>query len=303
MLFSIAEHRVRITSVDNTDVISLLPSFKSFTIEDDGNRALLSIVIDDTTKAVEQSRCRLIRDVDTGNGHTKVFRVEDTIASPDGTVSVKPDGYQFIIGDVFGNFCALLIANEDFTVCRCALAGTMIMRNYGLNSSIMLSYAFATSTLDTVLIHASLVRKEGKGYAFTAKSGTGKSTQVSNWLRFIPGCDLMNDDNPVIRIIDGTVYIFGSPWSGKTPCYRNIKAPLAGIAQIKRDTRNHLEPLRTVEAYVTLLPSCSTMKWDERVFRASNITVGKMLATVPVYNLHCLPDRESAEVASQGMCL
>jgi serine kinase of HPr protein (carbohydrate metabolism regulator) len=175
------------------------------------------------------------------------------------------------------------------------------MRAYGLNSVVMLCYAFASAPLDTCLIHASLVRNDGVGYAFTAKSGTGKSTQVSNWLRYIPGSDLMNDDNPVVRIIDGKAYIYGSPWSGKTPCYRNIKAPLGGIALIKRAQSNSLERLRPIDAFITLLPACSTMKWDERIYRCNGDTVTKMIETTPVYNLHCLPDKESAVVASTGM--
>ena len=91
------------------------------------------------------------------------------------------------------------------------------MRSFGLNNALMLIFAFAGSRHDTLLIHASLVRQNGYGYAFIAKSGTGKSTHVSLWLRHLPGCDLMNDDNPIVRIIDGEAYIFGGPWNGKTP--------------------------------------------------------------------------------------
>lgn len=75
----------------------------------------------------------------------------------------------------------------------------------------MLIFAFAGSLKETLLIHASLVRQNGYGYAFIAKSGTGKSTQVSMWLRYLKGCDLMNDDNPIIRIINGEAFIYGSP--------------------------------------------------------------------------------------------
>lgn len=103
------------------------------------------------------------------------------------------------------------------------------MRKFGLNNALMLIFAFAGSKIETLLLHASLVRQNGYGYAFIAKSGTGKSTQVSMWLRYLSGCDLMNDDNPILRIIDDTPYIYGSPWSGKTPCYRNVKAKLGAI--------------------------------------------------------------------------
>lgn len=296
MLYVIAEHRVRVSFLDDYQDAKMLSSFVSFQTDDDGSAVLLDITVDDSLRPVKKNERYLIRDVDTGNGMTKVFRVEKEI---DG--KKQKAGYQFIIRDIDGHEVALLIADEDFHVCHCALRGNYCMRSYGLNSVIMLCYAFATAPLDTCLIHASLVRNEGKGYAFTAKSGTGKSTQVSNWLRFIPGSDLMNDDNPVVRIIDGKAFIYGSPWSGKTPCYRNIKAPLGGIALIKRAESNSLERLRPIDAFITLLPACSTMKWDERIYRCNGDTVTKLIETTPVYNLNCLPDRDSAVVASTGM--
>ena len=80
------------------------------------------------------------------------------------------------------------------------------MRSFGLNNALILIYAFAGGFKDTCLIHASLVRQNGYGYAFIAKSGTGKSTQVSSWLRYIPNCDLMNDDSPAIRIINNEAF-------------------------------------------------------------------------------------------------
>lgn len=302
MLYTIAEHRVRITYREGDYDANMLASFSPFIINEDEEDVLLHIHVDNSLRSVPKDKRRLVRDVDTGNGMTKVFRIEKREVDESGNEKVVPEGYQFIIRDIGGGDSALLIVDEQFHECKCALNGSFTMRNFGLNSCIMMCYAFAVASLDTVLIHASLVRRDGKCYAFTAKSGTGKSTQVSNWLRFIPGCDLMNDDNPVIRVIDGKAYAYGTPWSGKTPCYRNVKAELGGIAMIKRAEENRLERLSVIEAYVTILPSCSTMKWDKHVYRANNDTVSKLLAIVPVYNLFCLPDRDSAIVASGGMC-
>ena len=158
----------------------------------------------------------------------------------------------------------------------------------------MLIFAFAGSRQDTLLIHASLVRQNGYGYAFTAKSGTGKSTHVSLWLRHIPGCDLMNDDNPIVRIIDGQPYIYGGPWSGKTPCYRNVKARLGAITRIDRAPANSVDRLAPIDAFASLLPSCSSMKWDEDIFRRICNTVTKIVETTPIYTLHCLPNQEAA---------
>ena len=173
------------------------------------------------------------------------------------------------------------------------------MQSFGLNNALMLTMAFAGSKRDTVLIHASLVRNNNYGYAFIAKSGTGKSTHVSLWLRFISDCDLMNDDNPIIRLINGTPYIYGSPWSGKTPCYRKVKAHLGAITQIARARENSIERLSVVNAFATLLPSCSSMKWDADIFNHICSIVSDIMAKTPIYTLHCRADRHAAELCHQ----
>lgn len=173
------------------------------------------------------------------------------------------------------------------------------MRTFGLNNALMLVFAFAGNFKDTLLIHASLVRQNGYGYAFIAKSGTGKSTQVSMWLRHLPGCDLMNDDNPIIRVIEGKPFIYGSPWSGKTPCYRNVKANLGAITRIDRAPENSIDKLRPIEAFASVLPSCSSMKWDTDIFNRICDTVTKIVETTGVYTLHCLPNKEAAVLCNK----
>ena len=282
--YVIADFPVRISfSERNRNDVCLLPSFSPFLHNDDEvmEALLFNLIVDNATTPVEKARRERVRAFDTGNGDTIVDRIVD-------------GGWQFIVKDINGKECALLIANSDFTKCRCALKGNYSMRHFGLNNVIMLIFAFAGSKRDTVLIHASLVRKDGWGYAFIAKSGTGKSTQVSMWLRHIPGCDLMNDDNPIIRIIDGKPYIYGSPWSGKTPCYRNVKARLGAVTRIDRAQANSIDKLKPVAAFVSVLPSCSSMKWDTYTYNSLCDIVTRIVETTDIYILHCLPDKESA---------
>ena len=282
--YVIADFPVRISfSERNRNDVCLLPSFSPFLHNDDEvmEALLFNLIVDNATTPVEKARRERVRAFDTGNGDTIVDRIVD-------------GGWQFIVKDINGKECALLIANSDFTKCRCALKGNYSMRHFGLNNVIMLIFAFAGSKRDTVLIHASLVRKDGWGYAFIAKSGTGKSTQVSMWLRHIPGCDLMNDDNPIIRIIDGKPYIYGSPWSGKTQCYRNVKARLGAVTRIDRAQANSIDKLKPVEAFVSVLPSCSSMKWDTYTYNSLCDIVTRIVETTDIYILHCLPDKESA---------
>ena len=286
-LFKIADWQVAVSFADESGAngMHLLPSYQPFRIgEDEALPQLLSMEVDDSLRPVRKSERTRIRVFDTGNGDTVVDRLSD-------------GGYQYIIRDIFSADCALLICDATFSRCRCALNGTAVMRRFGLNNALMLAYAFASARHDTLLIHASLVRHRGKAYAFTAKSGTGKSTQVANWLRMIPDCDLMNDDNPIVRVFPGKrAVIYGSPWSGKTPCYRQTSAPLAAVTQIDRAAANSIERLPPLQAFGFLLASCSAMKWEKTLFSNICDTVTAVVETVPIYVLHCTADPLSAVV-------
>lgn len=280
--FVIAGHRIRMSFEQEANGTWLIPSLNHFKVQhSDSEEPLLSITVDDSLRPVPKPQRERIGKFDTGNGDIVVDRL------PDG-------GYQYIMKDLQNYDVALIISNKSFSNCRVALNGNLRMRAYGLNGAVMMAFAYASAMRQTLLIHASLVRKEGRGYAFIAKSGTGKSTQVSNWLRYIPGCDLMNDDNPIVRIIDGEPWIFGSPWSGKTPCYRNVKARLGAITRIDRAKTNSIERLKPLQAFTSLLPSCSSMKWDEDIYNAVCDTVTRIVETSKLYILHCLPDEASA---------
>ena len=287
--YRVADHDLQIIFEDSKyNSLALIDSFEPFRVEEVGQDLLFRLTIDDSLRPVPKVRRHRIRAFDTGNGDTIVDKLDD-------------GGYQYIIKKIDGAECCLLIADKEFNDCRCALNGNFVMRDFGLNSALMLIMAFAGARRQTLLIHASLVRCDGRGYAFIAKSGTGKSTQVSLWLRYIPNCDLMNDDNPILRIIDDIPYIYGGPWSGKTPCYRNVKAPLGAITRIDRASANSIEKLGPIDAFASFLPSCSAMKWDIDIYNAICDTITKVVETTGIYTLHCLPNEEAAIVCHNAI--
>lgn len=169
-----------------------------------------------------------------------------------------------------------------------------------VNNAVMLMYAFYTSCMDTLLIHAAAVScrdRNGdglKGYVFLGRSGTGKSTHSRLWLKNIEDCELMNDDNPVLRITPKGVMVYGSPWSGKTPCYKNVVLPLGGIVRLMQAPQNEIKRLGGIEAYAALVPSASSMKWKRELADGQHRTFGSIIEKVPVYLLKCLPDNEAA---------
>lgn len=286
--FCIAEHYVRLTFNDDSSEnnISLLPSFGNFVAQEEPKQLLFTLDVDDSLRPEKNKT--LVRKFDTGNGDTVVHQLND-------------GGYQYIVRDIMGNDCCLLITNSDFSQCRCALNGDWTMRSFGLNNAMMLIYAFAGAFHQTMLIHASatMTISDGKavGFPFIANSGTGKSTHTSLWLRHIDGVQLLNDDNPVVRIIDGLPYIYGSPWSGKTPCYRNRKARLGAVTRIERAPKNSIEQLPPVAAFASLLPACSSMKWDSDTYQRLCDAITRIIETTPIFTLYCLPDKEAAQLS------
>ena len=168
------------------------------------------------------------------------------------------------------------------------------LMEFSLSNAMMLLYTFNTSPYDTLMIHASVIAYKGGGYVFLGRSGTGKSTHSRLWLANIDGAYLLNDDNPVIRVIDGAVNVYGSPWSGKTHCYKNEVMPLNGVVRLSQAPYNKIVRLAPLHAYASLMPACSCMRWDRRSTDALHKTVESVITRVKGWHLECLPDADAA---------
>ncbi len=164
-----------------------------------------------------------------------------------------------------------------------------------LDNALMILFAMASACTGTVLFHSAVVSLDGRGYMFLGKSGTGKSTHARLWLQNIPGTELMNDDNPAVRVKpDGTAVVYGTPWSGKTPCYRNVSAPLGGIVLLSQAPYNKIVRLKGIGAYAAVVPSISGKRWDARIADGLHETENALATYIPVWHLDCLPDADAA---------
>ena len=170
-----------------------------------------------------------------------------------------------------------------------------------LNTSLMIAFTFATAGLDTLLLHASVIRHEGAAQLFFGVSGTGKSTHSRLWLENVPGTDLMNDDNPVIRFTPAGATVYGSPWSGKTLCYRNVQAPVRALVRLEQAPENRIERLTALGAYASVIAAVSTIRWDSAVMDLLVPTVEKAATLIPCFRLGCRPDREAVEVCKNAI--
>lgn len=194
----------------------------------------------------------------------------------------------------------ILRVTNDFSKGVLWADGSLFARQFSMNNSLMMMYAFAGAGYGALLQHASVIKlgdasSSSSGFCFLGKSGTGKSTHSSLWLKNIPGTSLLNDDNPALRVnAEGVPCVYGTPWSGKTPCYKNDFVKLGGFVDLHQAPHNKIRKLQVIEAYAALLPTFSNLKWERYVADGLNNTVTELIKKVPVFSLECLPDADAA---------
>jgi hypothetical protein len=159
------------------------------------------------------------------------------------------------------------------------------------------AFNVAALSRQTVSIHASTINCGGKAVSFLGESGTGKSTHSALWLRHIPGVELLNDDAPYIRCDGGGAIVYGSPWSGKTPCYKNESATAVAFVRLRQAPHNEIKRLSGLSAIGALLPSIpSASNYGKQLSDSAHALLSEILRTVPVYLLDCLPDAAAARL-------
>ena len=189
---------------------------------------------------------------------------------------------------------AVLICSQDYRLARLSLEK---YPQFGVNNALMVMYALATANKRTALFHSSVVSYQGRGYMFLGHSGTGKSTHSSLWLKYIEGTELVNDDNPVVRVLENNeVRVYGSPWSGKTPCYRNVSYPVGAIVKLSQAPFNKIERLKGIKAYAAVMPSISGKRWDQLLAEGLHETENLIAQHARVWHLDCLPDEAAAQL-------
>ncbi len=151
---------------------------------------------------------------------------------------------------------------------------------------------------NALLIHAAVVDMDGRGYAFCAPRGTGKTTHTALWqTHFLGRAAIINGDKPIIRLApDGRLWAYGTPWCGKEGKNQNRKVPLSAICFLTQAAENRITPTLLSDTVTNLL--ASTVLPPEPALQDRMATlVGIVTRETPAYTLACRPDTAAAELA------
>lgn len=275
--YLIAGHRIRVEGDTLTQAIEEMPGFSVF-----------------KAKTIGEPLCRFIAATTLVPEFEQVhYRSEiDGIVSRFGRYA---DGYIF---DMTPKDAAPLNLWMDQDTHVAYFEGNMDSRL--LRFACWIAYGVATVPFKTVAIHTSSILYRGKAVFFLGESGTGKSTHTRLWRENIEGAVLLNDDSPILRVIDGKPWVYGSPWSGKTPCYKNESYPLAACVRLSQAPYNKIERLSVSRGYGALHPSCPPcFAYDDSLYDSISGVLSNLLSTVPVYHLACLPNGDAARLSCE----
>jgi hypothetical protein len=268
--YKIAGHRFRVSGENLCKAMESIDGFSTFLVE--GDDALFSFV-----EGIDVPEIKRVQ---------YEFSYEDIIGvfgkTADGfLLSLKPENEESL--NLWHN------KNED----KVLINGNLSAMLYRF--ALWIGFGLMTIPYNTVAIHSSCIVYNNKAILFLGESGTGKSTHTRLWRKNIEGAFLLNDDSPILRVEDNKIWAYGSPWSGKTPCYKQERYELKACVRLSQASYNQISKSSILQAYGAIHPSCPPeFAYDENLYEHISGFINDLLSKVPFYHLECLPDKEAS---------
>ncbi len=191
----------------------------------------------------------------------------------------------YIVTDVTPDF-SVSLSKEDILAEQEATSENQFSPTYLETLALLRKLAEILPSHSRILMHGASISYNEHAYLFTAPSGTGKSTHIRLWKKYL-GDDvkIVNGDKPFISL-ENEPMIYGSPWAGKENWHRNCKMPLKGICFVQRGTTNSI---RRIEA-----SDCLSLLFKQVYLPADTLAAGltlelvdMLIKKVPLYVLSC----------------
>ena len=141
------------------------------------------------------------------------------------------------------------------------------------------------------VFHGASITFKDQGFLFTAPSGTGKSTHINLWKKYLGSrVDIVNGDKPILSVENGQdgkkVFVYGTPWAGKEGWQKNRRARLSGICVLKRGAENRIRRLEPAEGLDFLMRQIYFPRSAGAAPEMLEV-LDSILALVPVWELEC----------------
>lgn len=208
-------------------------------------------------------------------------------------VTCKNNRYEWILKEIQSNTYYVMVLDvvEGKTWINFDITDYFTLQ--AADDFVRFAFIYTAAFHHTVLLHASCIKNFDRGIAFMGRSGIGKSTHSSLWLKYIEGSELLNDDQPAVQVEGDVVTIFGTPWSGKTNCYKNKNVRLSAIVCMDQKPFNKLTPLPQMVLFTHLLSACSLIRTEKTTLKKITETLSEIVQRVHGGLLQNKPEKEA----------
>ncbi len=191
----------------------------------------------------------------------------------------------YLVNDVTPDF-SVSLSNEDILAEQEATSENQFSPTYLETLALLRKLAEILPSHSRILMHGASISYNEHAYLFTAPSGTGKSTHIRLWKKYL-GDDvkIVNGDKPFISL-ENEPMIYGSPWAGKENWHRNCKIPLKGICFVQRGTTNSIQRIEASDC-LSLLFKQVYLPDDTLAAGLTLELVDKLIKEVPLFILTC----------------
>ena len=134
-----------------------------------------------------------------------------------------------------------------------------------------------------LILHASGVAYEGRGYCFAGVSGAGKSTLAAAFMA--SGLTVLGEDNLVLRYLEGRFWIFGTPWHRDPAACSPDGVPLEKLFFLDRTAAPGVAPLPPVRGTELLLQTAFVPYYRPAAVATILDRLALLAERVPFYTL------------------
>lgn len=153
---------------------------------------------------------------------------------------------------------------------------------------------------DRFVFHGAVISCGGDGFIFTAPSGTGKTTHIMLWKKYIEGVEVVNGDKPIIRVTDEGVTAYATPYAGKERMQNHSSVGIKAICILKRGTENRIKKVRASECISDIVRQVYIPPEPDAVMATFDL-LDKMLRQIDIYILECDISEEAVKCSYEAM--
>ena len=190
--------------------------------------------------------------------------------------------------------------SEDFTRVQIIVTEDVLGRHGSLSpleypaDELLITNYLAFHGIGTEMHGCGFVDRDAGGQLFLGHSGAGKSTTMRVW-EYFRNPEILSDDRIILRIHDGELWMYGTPWHGEAEFASPGRAKLGRIFILQHGRENSIKPLTKCQALGEMFARCFPPFHSHVGIERTLEFLKRVLDIVSVYRFEFVPDKTSVD--------